>query len=78
MSKLKKPIDTSNFNPGDKCYVFKKNGNKLIRYFSYTDMYGNSYFTNSKENAVTKSAKLAWMFSSRPQVWKKFELIKEN
>jgi len=75
MAKKNKVLDTSHFNPGDKCFVFKKNGDKLERYFSYTSKQGISYFAENEKDAIAKSANLAWMFSSVPQVWSRFELI---
>jgi hypothetical protein len=72
------PIDTTNFTPGDECYVFKKNGDSLKRYFSFTDENHCSYFTESKEDAIYKAANLAYMFSGVPQVWSRFELISHS
>jgi len=75
MSKKKKIIDTSHFNPGDKCFVFKKNGDKLEKYFSFTNKNGLSYFANTEKDAKAKSSNLSYMFSGIPQVWSRFELI---
>jgi hypothetical protein len=59
---------------GDKCKVFKKDGTFTIKYFSYNKE-GMNYFCDRHEEALNKSSKLSFMFTSNPTVYKRFEKI---